>query len=58
MSFFLLYELICILPHQQAGPGFRTETVVTHRLEEDTCFSVSAFANMHEQKKCTERTST
>lgn len=58
MSFFvcLFYELICILPHQQAGPGFRIETVLIHRLKWIRV-RVSAFANMHEQNKCTERTS-
>lgn len=31
--FLFFYELICILSHQQAGPGFRIETVVIHRLK-------------------------
>ncbi len=54
--FFLFYESICILPHQQAGPGFRIETVLIHRLKRERV-RVSAFANMHEQNKYTERTS-
>lgn len=39
------YTLICILPHQQAGPGFRIEIVVAQRLKKiSECVSFCKFA--------------